>query len=1148
MADEDVAGRVVYVVDADISGVAAGMQAAQQQVKQAAQTITADTQKIETAYDKLGETVAESSKENEKAAESAKKLGAETDKLGESQKKNAENTDKTAQYTKKLNERSEEAAKIQKKLNEDIDNVNRSLEKDAKSSELLTQKKKLLNKAVAETSNRLQELKTQQSEVSRAYLNNELPEEEYRDFQREIIVTEQALRSYQEQLDDVGKSHVDAAETLENFKDELAENAKTLAAIGGTVVAAVTAVGTKAITVANDIDKSAKKISSASGEGAASVEKFENVLKNVYSDNFGDSFEGIADDVSKITQNLGEMNEQTLTDITERAYTLLDVFDFGVDESSRAAKAMVQNFGISAEKAFDYITTGAQNGLNYSGELLDNISEYSVQFAKLGLSADDMFQIFEQGAANGAWNLDKIGDAIKEIAIRMVDGSKTTQEGFEAIGMDAETTAARIAQGSETAREAFIEVMNALAGMDDPIAQNEAGVNLLGTMWEDLGATAVEALAGISDEAYDCSGALDEIMKTNYNDLGNSFEALGRQVELALEPLGEELIPLITEFVEDIGADLKAELPEIVSEFSGLFELIVGGVKILWELRDVVEAGVVAFGTFKAACAIGNIINATVKAVQSFTSATKSAEAAQAAFNAVGAANPYVLIASLIAGVVSAVVSFISTAETATDRMERMHEEAKQLISDAEEYQEKSEGLKDVSDRYMDIYLSEKSAEEKGKELKNLQDELIDQYGAQAAGIDLVNGEYAEQLGLIDQLITKNKELAVANAQSALATVEEAEKELVGTGINNDYRGKNRAQITSFIKGLDSFEKVDFWSSEYMLGGTYEERAADLGKLYNYMVNDLGMSETDEAVKTVLSAWNNMTEKAEEKADLENTVAELTKEPEPEPFVTATAKEAERKGKAENTAKKNNTAVSSEKDVENEEEKTVTTTTKSASLPEGYSDKAAELSHKRTMGDITDEEYFSSMYALMSEYGIDGEGEYKKTFWAVQEDEKRYKDSLEKSDKSDSSSSTTSTSSTKTSNSSASKGNVISIDSYIPTMWDDAKTANEKLKAAVGIELAGNSSTAHVAGSGLEAITAAQPESTSAETAVAQTTEATLNDVVKLLTELRDGDTKRKISLDVDMHARDLAIGTIAIDDINDIAKMSGKNPFEFTE
>lgn len=1134
----------------------------------------------------------------DKVTESTKAVRTETDKLGES-------ANKTARYTQKLNERSEESAKIQKKLNEDIDNVNHSLEKDAKNSELLTQKKQMLNKAVAETSSRLQELKSQQAEVSRAYLNNELPEEEYRDFQREIIATEQALKSYQEQLEDVGKTHVDAAETIGTFKDEFAKNAKTLAVIGGTITAGVTAIGTKAITVADGVDKSAKKIASATGEGAASVEKFEDVVKNVYGDNFGDSFEGIADDVAKITQNLGKMNEQQLTDVTERVRTLRDVFDFGVDESSRAAKAMAQNFGISIEQAYDYMAKGAQDGLNYSGELLDNISEYSVQFAKLGLSADDMFNIFKDGAENGAWNLDKIGDAVKEVAIRMVDGSQTTKEGFEALGMDAEATAAKIAQGGDVARETFKQVMAAIAAMDDPVAQNQAGINLLGTMWEDLGATAVEALAGITDEAYDCSGALDEIKEMNYDSLGNSLETLGRQIELALEPLGEELIPLITDLVENIGKDLKAELPQIVEEISGLFETIVDGVKILWNLRDAVAAGVVAFGSFKAACAIGNIINATVTAVKSFTTATKTAETAQAAFNAVGAANPYVLLASVIASVVGAVVTFISTAETAAERMERMNEEAKQMIETSEEYQKKSEGLEDVAERYKQIKIASENAHEKGVKLKELQDELIEQYGAQAEGIDLVNGEYAEQLGLIDSLINKNKELAVANAQSALATAEEAEKEVsvIKTGsMGLDTTGNNK-RIVSFIGGLDTFDGVDFWGTNAWetsmnLSGTYEERAADLEKLYKYMVNDLGMSETDSQVKGVLELWNSMIENADEKAKLKQRVEAITKEPEPEPYVSAVATEEERKAKARQSqnSETGGTSGGTSGGTENSDEfsaareildwqrktgqisdaeyydqlealknqhltegsskwmsvdaeiyqgrnqKTTTTAAaKTATLPTEYTEGKKNLKHQLTMDEISRADYYKQMYGLMGQYGItEDTDEYR----ALQEEEYTYNKSQQEKE-------STSAEKSKSTSSGDKKGTTISIDSYIPTMWDDAETAKRKLKAAVGLELAGNSSTAHVAGgeigAGLEALTAAQPSGTSAEAAAAQTAEATLNDVVKLLKELRDSDTKRKISLDVDMYARDLAIGTVAIEDINDIAKMSGKTPFEFT-
>lgn len=77
--------------------------------------------------------------------------------------------------------------------------------------------------------------------------------------------------------------------------------------------------------------------------------------------------------------------------------------------STGATKAMMDNFGISAEQAYSLMAQGAQNGLDYSGELIDNINEYSVQFAKVGLNAEDMFNIFQSGADSGAWNLDKVG-------------------------------------------------------------------------------------------------------------------------------------------------------------------------------------------------------------------------------------------------------------------------------------------------------------------------------------------------------------------------------------------------------------------------------------------------------------------------------------------------------------------------------------------------------------------------------------------------------------------------------------------------------------------------------------------------------------------------------------------------------------------
>ena len=143
----------------------------------------------------------------------------------------------------------------------------------------------------------------------------------------------------------------------------------------------------RTIEIADGLDGSVNKIAAATNASAEEIEKLRSAVEQIYGDNFGEGFEDIADSIAKIKQNLGELDDKELVEVTESAYALKDVFDYDIAESSRAVKAMMENFGISASEAYDYIARGAQNGLDYSGELLDNISEYSVQFKKMGLSA-----------------------------------------------------------------------------------------------------------------------------------------------------------------------------------------------------------------------------------------------------------------------------------------------------------------------------------------------------------------------------------------------------------------------------------------------------------------------------------------------------------------------------------------------------------------------------------------------------------------------------------------------------------------------------------------------------------------------------------------------------------------------------------------
>ncbi len=516
--------------------------------------VRASARRTEQVVDDIGETA---ERANERASESTRKTGEETEKT-----------------EKKFKDYAEELAE-----------VNKLLEKDSKNTTLLAQKKELLKKAVDDTADKFDDLCSRQEEINRAYSNGEIPDEEYRAFQRQIIATEQELDEYRRALAEVGEESVEVAEQTESKLGSAFGAVATGAAAAVTAVAgAAVGIGTAAVSSSDSLEKAAKKIISATGASADSLEDMEQVISDIYSDNFGEDFDDIANSVAKIKQNLGDMDNVRLVNVTESAYALLDVFEMGVDESSRAARAMEQNFNISAEKAYDYIAAGAQNGLDYSGELLDSISEYSVQFAKMGLSADDMFNIFAAGAESGAWNLDKIGDAVKEMSIRVIDGSDSTREGFEKAGLAADEMAAKFGEGGEAAREAFTETLQALISIDDPLERDAAGVAILGTMWEDLGADAVAALAGITDSAYDTADAMESIKDINYSSLSDALEGLKRQVEMLIEPLGDTLIEPVSQVIDELSKVADGAIPQMVESITPVIDGLIPLIAPLMEL------------------------------------------------------------------------------------------------------------------------------------------------------------------------------------------------------------------------------------------------------------------------------------------------------------------------------------------------------------------------------------------------------------------------------------------------------------------------------------------------------------------------------------------------------------------------------------
>lgn len=602
----------------------------------------------------------------------------------------------------------------------------------------------------------------------------------------------------------------------------------------------------RTIEIADGLDSSVNKIAAATNASAEEVNRLRSIVEQIYGDNFGEGFEDIADSISKIKQNLGELDDKELVKVTESAYALKDVFDYDIAESSRAVKAMMENFGVSASEAYDYIARGAQNGLDYSGELLDNISEYSVQFKKMGLSASDMFTIFSNGAENGAWNLDKIGDSVKELAIRVIDGSDTSKQGFEALGFEADSMAEKFAAGGVSARVAFQEVIAALAEMNDPIAQNTAGINLMGTMWEDMGAEAVLALGDISDSAFDCAGAMDAIKDVNYNSLSNSLENVQRQIDLLIQPIGESLIPVLDEAADSVAeiaqkGDLKEIAVNVGSFISGTLTLLLKNINLIAAAIAGVTAAVIAF---KTANMLTKVITSWQTAAlqvkllgtaQNFAAVKTAAmngeltaqeiiygvlsgkldiaTAKTIALNTAMSMNPAGIIAVAVGLLATALTGFAINAGTAesaakelNDAIDQMHDSVESSIADNEA---EMSVLKDKVKRYDELRTAVSLTSDEQKELSTLAQELQSVLGDEVTVVDQLTGKYNDLTDAVDTYVQKKTasvklsayEQAATEAYNIKRNAENKLKELNEKygGLNSDdYFAKIKATATVF--------------------------------------------------------------------------------------------------------------------------------------------------------------------------------------------------------------------------------------------------------------------------------------------------------------------------------------------------------------
>ncbi|MGG3683969.1 phage tail tape measure protein [Aeribacillus composti] len=339
-----------------------------------------------------------------------------------------------------------------------------------------------------------------------------------------------------------------------------------LAGLGTALVGA----GVAGIKMASDIDGSLKQLQAQTGATDNEMKSMEQSLKNIYSQGYGESFADVADAMALVKQNTGLAGKE-LEKTTQNAIALRDTFGLDVAETTNAANSLMKQFGITADQAYNLIAQGAQNGANKNGDMLDTLNEYAPQFKALGFSAEEFTNVLIDGAKNGQFSIDKVADAMKEFNIRAKDGSKTTIDAFQSLGLNANDMMSKFAAGGDSAQQAFTQVMTALNNVKDPLEKNRIGVQLFGTMFEDLEASGISALANIGNTASLSKDALGQINQVKYDTLGSALQGIWRSLQMALiTPIQQHVLPLLNQFATWI----QSNMPTIQTIISTVFSAI----------------------------------------------------------------------------------------------------------------------------------------------------------------------------------------------------------------------------------------------------------------------------------------------------------------------------------------------------------------------------------------------------------------------------------------------------------------------------------------------------------------------------------------------------------------------------------------------
>lgn len=415
--------------------------------------------------------------------------------------------------------------------------INKLLKLDPTNATLLKQKMDALGKEISATKDKLSQLKSVQEQMDEGLKNGSVTQEQYDAWQREIIETENALKSLEKELksvpsasdamltqvggnfEAVGQKVSDVGDKISNVGDKLM-----------VVTGAITAAGAASIEAWKEVDSASDNLIKKTGAVGENLEEMQGIVNDLAT-TIPTTFDTASNAVGEVNTRFDVTGDE-LERLSSAFIKFADLNGTDVVGSIDSVSSMMKAWGLDAKDTVRVLDTlngvGQQTGVSVN-TLADVLQGNALSFKELDLNMAE--------AATLLGNMEKNGidasagmTALRKAMSKATDDGKTLTEvmsEWEALMKSSASEAEKMSATEDLfGSRAYTQLFNAL---------NEGNISF----------------TNINASMSDFSGNVEKTFEATLDPI-DEFTTTMNDLKLLGAEIGEEVIPVLVDVLKDL--------------------------------------------------------------------------------------------------------------------------------------------------------------------------------------------------------------------------------------------------------------------------------------------------------------------------------------------------------------------------------------------------------------------------------------------------------------------------------------------------------------------------------------------------------------------------------------------------------------------